>query len=311
VLSGLGTIAAVYRVQRFEVPRPRALLGEEHLYTLLAQIRSVIASHRQDAFRSFRISAAGVTSAVFQRLSEELARRTGLRLDPEDGDLLIRVRRAPPPAGRSSGAAEPAFEALLRLTPRPLSVRAWRVANLPGALNATVARVMAELTSPAPHDRFLNLTCGSGTLMIERLELGPARLIVGGDQDPAALDSARRNLEAAGFQTRASLVRWDAGHLPLPDGVMTALCADLPFGMLVGSRRENERLYPQLLAEATRVAAPGAAMVLITHAIPLLQKSLVPHRLHWSIERSYEVQLSYQSGVIRPQVFLLRRSRRH
>ena len=312
-LISLGTVTAVYRAHRFEVPRPRALLGEEHLQTLLRQIQSVLALQPPGSFRSFRFGAAGVSSRVFARLGEELERRTGLRSDPGEGDLLIRLRRAvsaPVGPGGDGPASSIAFEVLIRLTPRPLAARAWRVCNLPGALNATVARAMVGMTAPSAHDRFVNLTCGSGTLMVERLALGPARLVLGGDRDPEALRCARANLAAAGCGRRSCLVRWDAGWPPLPDASVNVLCADLPYGMLVGSRRENERLYPELLAEATRVAVGGAAMVLITHAVPLLDQALTRHQAHWTMERRFEVQVPFKSGTLKPQVTLLRRTRR-
>jgi tRNA (guanine6-N2)-methyltransferase len=312
LLLSLGAVTSVSRVQRFEVPRPRALLGEEHLQTLLKLIHSAIDLQPPGSFQSFRFGAAGVTSSVFGRLREVLEERTGLRADPEEGDLLIRVRRATtPPAGSGlPPASTTSFEILVRLTPRPLAARAWRVCNLPGALNATVARVMVGLTAPSPHDRFVNLTCGSGTLMIERLALGPARLVLGGDRDPEALRCAQANLAAAGGGRRATLVRWDAGRLPLQGASVNALGADLPYGMLMGSRRENERLYPALLAEATRVAAPDAAMVLITQAVPLLEQALARHPAHWTLERRFEVQIPFKSGMLKPQVMLLRRTRR-
>jgi 16S rRNA G966 N2-methylase RsmD len=312
-LLSLGTASAVYRIQRFDVPRPRALLGEANLQTLLPLIQSIQALQPGQPFRSFRFSAAGVTTSVFHRLAAALAERTGLRPDPEEGDLLIRVRRASPTTTPRSGQRPPegtAFEVLVRLTARPLSARAWRVCNLPGALNATVARAMVQLTAPAPQDRFVNLTCGSGTLMIERLALGPARLVLGGDRDPAALQCARANLNAAGLSRHTALARWEAGRLPLADASVNVLCADLPYGMLMGSRRENAQLYPALLAEATRVAVPGAALVLITHAVSLLEQSLNPYRAHWTTERRLPVQIPFKSGVMSPHILLLRRTGR-
>src|SRR5439155_849813 len=96
-LLSLGTAAAIYRVHRFDVPRPRALLGEEHLQTLLQLIQSIQGLHPEQPFRSFRLSAAGVTTPVFHRLASLLESRTGLSPDPDEGDLLIRVRRAGPP----------------------------------------------------------------------------------------------------------------------------------------------------------------------------------------------------------------------
>jgi tRNA (guanine6-N2)-methyltransferase len=312
LLLSLATATSVSRVLRFAVPRPRALLGEEHLQTLLRTIESIRTLQPEQPFRSFRFSAAGVTSSVFHRLAGVLTERMGLIRDPEEGDLLIRVRRASA-SGRPSpndASGNSAFEVLVRLTPRPLSARPWRVCNLPGALNATVARAMVEMTQPQAHDRFVNLTCGSGTLMIERLAAGPAHLVLGGDRDPAALRCAAANLDAAGDAWRAVLARWDAGRLPLRDASVNVLCADLPYGMLMGSRRENAQLYPALLAEATRVAVPGASLALITQAVALLDATLAGHRAHWTTERRFPVQISFKSGTLSPHVVLLRRTGR-
>src|SRR5690606_32638455 len=137
--------------------------------------------------RTFRIAAAGADSPVFRRLSEELARATALRHDPQDGELLLRFRRG-----------GPGWEALLRLTPRPLSARSWRVCNMAGGANATVAAAMADLAGTG--GSYLNLMCGSGTLLVERALAGPGGPCVGVDVSSEAVECARRNLAAAGVE---------------------------------------------------------------------------------------------------------------
>jgi hypothetical protein len=46
-----------------------------------------------------RLSAPGRDSAALRRLRAALARRSGLADDPEDGELLLRIRRARGAAG--------------------------------------------------------------------------------------------------------------------------------------------------------------------------------------------------------------------
>src|SRR5207302_4929243 len=108
------------------------------------------------------------------------------------------VRDGGAPGGLADGPAG-GWETLVRLSPRPLSARPWRVCNLPGALDATAASAIARLAGPRPDERYLNLASGSGTLLIERLALGPAGPAVGVELDPRALDCARRNLDASGY----------------------------------------------------------------------------------------------------------------
>ena len=176
---------------------------------------------------------------------------------------------------------------------------------MPGALNATVARAMVELTGPRPDDVFLNVACGSGTLPIERLDACPVGEAIGADVAERALECARRNLEAARPDAPVRLERWDAGDLPLPDGSVTAICADLPFGQLVGSHDANEVLYPRVLAEAGRVAAPNARLVVITSEVRLLERSVAAHAAAWSVERNLRIRLD--EHYLR--IYCLRRSK--
>jgi len=292
-LLDLRTVQTVYAVQRFDVPRPRALLGDQHFRLLLDQVAVALDLFPSAAYRTMYLSAAGADSPVLTRLALDLARSTGLRLGTREGNLLIRLRR--PPSG------EPGWESLVRLGPRPLSARAWRVCNMEGALNAAVAHAMALLTEPRPSDIVLNLACGSGTLLIERLAAAPARRAIGCDTSEAALQCARANVEAAGLERAIELYPWDARALPLPDRSVDILLADLPFGHLVGSHEGNRVLYPDLLREAARVARPGARFALITHEHRLMETTLAQCPA-WSLLRAFPVGI----GEVLPRVYLLR-----
>jgi tRNA (guanine6-N2)-methyltransferase len=293
-LLELRSVVTIYLVRRFAVPRPRGLLGHQHFTALLGQIAAVRELAPEGAFQTLRLSAAGEDSAVMSRLKDELAQHTGLTLAPDEGDLLLRVRRSADGMG---------WETLTRISPRPLATRAWRVCNRPGALNATLAHAMMRLSAPRPDDLVVNLACGSGTLLVERLAIGPARLAVGCDIDSTALECARANIHAAGFDELARLEQWDAAALPLADGSATMICADLPFGQLIGSHRQNEALYPRIFAEAARVTAPGARMVLLTHEIRLLEQVARQHAGAWREEQVLRVR----SGGMTPGVYLFQR----
>ncbi len=293
-LLDLRSLLAIYLVQRFAVPRPRALLGHQHFTKLLDQIARVRTLAPDSAYRTLRLSAAGEDSSVMGRLKDELAQHTGLTIAADEGDLLLRLRRSTDGKG---------WEALMRISPRPLATRAWRICNRPGALNATLAHAMMRLTAPRPDDFVVNLACGSGSLLIERLALGPARSTLGCDIDPTALECARANLQSAGFGELARLERWDVTDLLLADGCATMICADLPFGQLVGSHRENEQLYPRFFAEAARIAAPGARMVLLTHEVRLLERVAAQHIDVWRRDK----ELRVRSGGMTPRIYLFHR----
>jgi len=294
-LLGLKTAQAVYLMRHFAVPRPKALLGDEHFRAVLSMI-ALARSAQPDAYRSLYLSAAGSDSTVMTRLKRELSQRVNLPVAETEGDLVIRVRPA-----RANSRETGGWDVLVRLSPRPLATRAWRVCNFEGALNAAVAHAMALLTQPSAQDVFVNLACGSGSLLIERLACGPARLAVGCDISAAALACAGRNLAASGYP--AWLWQCDARALPLANGSVDALCADLPFGHLVGSHEQNVALYPRILAEAARVARPGARFALITHEVRLME-SLLSATDAWQVDKVLRVEL----GGLYPRIFALRRA---
>jgi SAM-dependent methyltransferase len=293
-LLGLRTVVAVHAVVAADLPRPGGLLDDGRLRQIAAAIGHIRSLHPAGAFKTFRVSAAGVDSPTFSRFRERITDLTGLVETDGPGDVLLRCRRGPD--GR--------FELLARISPRPLTARPWRVCNLPGALNACVAAVMADLTQPSATDVYLNLACGSGTLLVERAAAGPAGRLIGCDLAPDALACAERNVAGAGL-SGVELEAWDATALPLADGSVDALTVDLPFGQLVGSHTANETLYPRLLAEAARVARPGARLVAISHQSRLLDRAIDGDQ--WDTERTYLPRLPTQAGTMAASLVVLRR----
>jgi tRNA (guanine6-N2)-methyltransferase len=291
-LLDLKTVLSVYRVLQFDVPRPRALLGDQHQRTLLTQVDAILSLYPPGTYRTFLLAAAGAHTSVMSRLRTAIASYTSLDPIDESGDLLIRVR----PSTTGKG-----WDVLVRLSPKPLATRDWRVCSVEGALQATVAHVMVNLTHPQAEDVYLNLCCGSGTLLIERALAGPAQRLIGCDIDMRALDCARQNV-AVHRGSNIELYPWDARRLPLPDASVDAMTADLPFGNRVGSHKENLTLYPQVLREAHRVIKPSARFVVITAEVRLIQRLVAQMSDIWQCEQMFRVDL----GGLQPAIFVLR-----
>jgi precorrin-6B methylase 2 len=299
---------AISCVKPFDIPRPKALLGHQNFETLIELIAGVMALHKAGAFTTFHISAAGSRSSIYLRIKADIEARTGLQSTEDAGDLLLAVRR---PQRISGGVAdaELGWEVAIRLSPRPLAARRWRVCDMPGALNGTVANIMMNLTQPSKEDRVINLACGSGTLLIERLSLGPVQAAVGCDISANALHCARANLVASGSAPAVSLLRCDAGQVPLATGWATTACVDLPFGMLIGSHQSNEALYPRLLTEAGRLTAAGGRLVAITQQVRLFERVAAAQEDPWRTIRVIPIKLpaSTRAGYIQPRIYLLQR----
>ena len=295
----LRTVTAVHFVERFNVARPRALLGHQHLEVLLRMLKDVLSLHPSGAFATFRISAAGADSQVFTRLKEHIAGALGLTHSKRPANLQVVVRR---PLDGSYG-----WEVLARLTPNPLTARAWRVRDYPGALNAAIASVMIRLAGPYPHRRFLNLCCGSGTLMIERLDSASATLVAGIDHSQFAIQCASDNLRSAGHYRKVHLLRGDVGAIPLPSASIDEIVADLPYGMLVDAKGEIERVHTAALNEATRLAAPHASFIAVTVRKKLFGTVLGRFLKEWDCLRTFAVRVPFQSGYVTSTIYSLRR----
>lgn len=298
-LNGLRSVAAVHMIESYEVARPRALLGHENLTRLRRLIEGIVGLFPRGSFETFRISAAGADSSTFKRLGDEIGTVTRLVATEEPARLQLAFRRTP---GLRTG-----WQVLVRLSPMPLSARKWRVCDLPGALNATIAHVMVELAGVPQDGTLVNLACGSGTLMAEGPELGPTGVVLGCDTSTHALECASANIRAAGRAGRAQLLLADARRVPAPMACADAIVADMPYGMLSGAGVKLGPLYSGVVPEATRLARPGAALVVITSARKHFEDALRRHEASWRIDRVIRLQVPFRSGYIKPQIYVLRR----
>ncbi|GGR25390.1 methyltransferase domain-containing protein [Deinococcus ruber] len=290
-LSRLRGAVAVYRVEHWDIPRPRAFLGHQVLGELMDFLGSVA---RAAGHQSFRLSAAGRDSETFTRLIEEIQEQLGLTYQQDDGEMLIRFR----PYEQRASETEEGWEVLARITPRPLSARAWRACNMSGGLNATIAYAMHRLSGQRERDRIFNPMCGSGTLLIERSLMGPVDAMVGVDVSEAALSCARQNITAA--KRNIEVAQVDALHTGLPDRSFDLVVADLPWGDAVGTHGSNAALYPAFLQEMDRLTARAGRLCLLTHEIKLFERVLA-EQSRWQARELFQVY----SGGHHPKCYLL------
>jgi tRNA (guanine6-N2)-methyltransferase len=292
-VRGLRRVVAASAVLAVPARRPRELLEtsvQQTLQALLDRIRRVRPRVR---FRAVRLRAAGADTPDMQRLEAEIAQRAGLPVAP-DGDLVVRVRRS-----REAGL----WELLVRLTPRPLSTRAWRTGDYPGAVNATIAASVLDLLSVGAEDSLLDMTCGSGTFLIEQLQDVAPRRCVGVDLDPGALQLAEDHQRAARRRGRIDWVLGDVREVEL-EGGFTRLLSNPPWGTLHGEHETNEQLLVDLLRRGGQLAAPTARMGVLTHEIRRMHAALARGEHGWHPVAEHRF---FQKGH-HPRLFLLERS---
>ncbi|MCB0335095.1 MAG: methyltransferase domain-containing protein [Bdellovibrionales bacterium] len=246
-LLSLRTTPNIFLVLPFEISRPKALLGHEHMNRLITAAKQALPSDCQ----SFRVEAAGKDTEVIQRITSELQQALGLEYQAKTGDFVMRIRR---------GAQPTVWEVLFRISSRPLSVRSWRVKNFRGALDACLANCIVRTLKPQANETLCDLMVGSGTFLAEALSFGIPLHCIGVDLNPDTLMLAQANLGGTDVQ----LVHEDAQHTSFQDGQMDIIVANLPWGEALGSQSELQTLYQQTLLESSRLLSSKGRACFVT-----------------------------------------------
>ena len=165
----------------------------------------------------------------------------------------------------------------------PLFKRGWRADAGEAPLRENLAAGLVMLSGWKPEEPLLDSMCGGGTLLVEAAAMARGRApgahrrfgfeklkafdsnlwkkvkneerntqttssklqIYGSDNDPRALNDARRNLAGAGVERWVKLERADILQraAPAASGVMIA---NPPYGERIGSKEELAAFYPEL-----------------------------------------------------------------
>ncbi|HUS29187.1 MAG TPA: HEAT repeat domain-containing protein [Kofleriaceae bacterium] len=168
---------------------------------------------------------------------------------------------------------------------------AWRVAEVPAASHPSVAAALAYVAADGAAKsgvRVWDPFCGSGAELVERSVRGGVAALVGTDLDDAALDAAKRNIDAA--KLTATLAKADArSHDP---GSVDLVITNPPLGSRV--HVDAGKLLVDALPNFVKRLAPGGRLVWIT---PQTKKtSPVAERLGLRLAKRYAVDLGGVRG---------------
>ncbi len=189
-----------------------------------------------------------------------------------------------------------------------LTQRFGELERMPASTNPVIAAVMVRLAKPVPGDVVLDPFCGAGTLLTIAGETAPGLSLVGCDRNPGWLALAGHNLASRGLRGR--LIEGDARRLPLEDGGVDRVVANLPFGKRIGSHQGNTDLYPAALREIARVMHARSRAVLLTDDKRLFKQSVQRTPL---IRVVKEIMLE-QHGGLHPTAYVISKrggSQRH
>lgn len=140
----------------------------------------------------------------------------------------------------------------------------YRQGDVPAASHPTIAAALVQVAGVRPDDIVWDPFVGSGMELCERKIAGRYTRLIGTDRDQAALDVAKRNLEAAGA-TNLDLVCADAlSFVPRYPGAPTLVITNPPMGRRVLRGEDLHSLLDRFLAHAASALAPGGRIAWIT-----------------------------------------------
>lgn len=227
-LEKLRSVLKVYLVSKNFKYNPFYISNHK---SILGNIISMIIENNTNKFKSFKIICAGSDSPEVKSIAEYIKTTYGL-FETDDADMKIHIIK------KSN-----IWEIGIQITPMPLSIRSYKVRNMEGAIDPTVAYALNSLCGLEQANSYLNIFSGSATLLIEAGQCYPnLEKLVGFDNDKENLSLAMKNIKKAGLIKKIELKEEDI--FDKPDlGKFDVITSDPPFGMLVSKYEDIEKIY--------------------------------------------------------------------
>lgn len=183
-----------------------------------------------------------------------------------------------------------------------LSKREWRKKFVPAGLDPSIAYIMCKVANIDDNCIVYDPFCGASVLLISAILYFNAKRVICSDISGKAIEMSKQNFKTANIDmSRYLLFQSDVCDVKLNKQNIDVIISNLPFGIRVGSHKENIRSYECLESLASRVLRKKGKLVLITQEKKLLRD--VFKKEDWNVKSVLQVD----SGGLLPEVFLLTR----
>ncbi len=157
--------------------------------SILGNLIEIIINGNKDKFKTFKITCAGSDSPRVRGIAEYIQRTYGLT-EKEESDMKIHIIKK----------LDEIWEIGVQITSRPLSSRDYKVKNMSGAMDSTIAYAVNSLCELENVDSYLNIFSGSATLLIEASQCYPnLKQLIGFDNNKKSISLAIQNIKKAGL----------------------------------------------------------------------------------------------------------------
>ena len=263
--------------------------------SILGDMIKIVIGETKNVFKTFKLRCAGSDSKEVKEIQSYIVSTFKLR-ESEDADLEIYISKP-----------SELWEVSVRLTPRPLSLRNYRVANIKGGLNPTIAYAMntyLDLSGEKCGEKsYLNVFSGSGTLLIEAGLSNPHLKLIGFDIDGKSNALAIQNIKKAGLIKQIHLKTadiYDKPHL----GKFDMIVSDLPFGMQISSKENLENLYQKFVTYCEETLNENGGLVAYTTEYRILENALISSKFEIIKTTDLVISTAVVNTYLYPRIFV-------
>ncbi|HRH24866.1 MAG TPA: methyltransferase [Candidatus Paceibacterota bacterium] len=241
-------------------------------------------------YKSFKLSCAGSDSKEVKDIKKYISSTYKLS-ESEEADLEVFI-------GKSNNT----WEVGVRITTRPLTLRDYKIKNIKGGLNPTIAYAMNTFCDLNSIKSYLNIFSGSGTLLIEAGLINKDLNLVGFDHNGKNNALAVENIKKAGLIKVIKLKTADIFDAP-ELGTFDFIASDLPFGMQISKGEDLEKLYKAFITYSEEVLEKSGKLVIYTTEHELLVEIIGKSR--FLVTETLELKVpTVTGGYIYPKVFV-------
>lgn len=287
LVKKLKSVSRAYLVVQNFLYNP--LYISNHKSVLGNLIEMVIKNHETE-FRTFRIVCAGSDSKEVIDVNEYIKKTYSL-IEQEEADLKIHIIKL-----------GDIWEIGIQITPRPLSVREYKIEHMSGAMDPTIAYAMNSLCALDTAHSYLNVFSGSGTLLTEAgLEYPNLVQMIGFDNNKKHLSLAIQNIKKAGLIEKVQLKEKDI--FDQPDlGIFDVIVSDLPFGMVISKDADLEKLYQTFIDYCQVTLQPHGVLAVYTSEHEILEKIILDSA--FKIKQKIELKIiTSVDAYLYPKIF--------
>lgn len=290
-LACLRSVLRVYVIARNSKYSPFYIFNHK---SILGNLIEIIISGNKDKFKTFKITCAGSDSPKVRGIAEYIQRTFGLT-EKEESDMKIHIIKK----------LDKIWEIGVQITSRPLSSRDYKVKNMSGAMDSTIAYAVNSLCELESANSYLNIFSGSATLLIEAGQCYPnLKQLIGFDNNKKNISLAIQNIKKAGLIKKIQLR--EKNIFDKPDlGKFDAITSDLPFGMAISKNEDLEILYRCFIEYCQKTLNHGGKLSVYTSKHEILKRIILESE--FKIVKTLELKfMTSANAYLRPKIFVCR-----